>query len=304
MSNNYTYKFTVFTPTFNREAFLINIYESLKRQTFKDFEWLIIDDGSTDDTESLVQGFIEEKLFPLRYIKQDNKGKHVAINTALEKAAGELFVIIDSDDYCKDNALERLLFHWENIPEDRKDKFSGVMSLCADSNDHLIGKKFPVDIIDSTWLDIFFKYNVKGDKWGFIKTKVWREYPFPIIKGEKFLSEGLIWNRIGIKYNIRFVNEKLLTANYQFGGLSALSVKLRAKNPNGAILYYKEFLSLPVNFVWKIRNLINYLRFSFHSKNGILKQIFDLEVTILKIIAIFLIPLAYVVYRTDLIKIR
>ena len=300
----YSCKFTVFTPTFNREKLLVNLYDSLKRQTFKNFEWLIVDDGSTDNTESLVKGWIKEKFVQIRYIKQKNQGKFIAINTGVQEALGELFLITDSDDYCEDNALEKFLFCWKNIPANKKTEFTGVMALCVDKNNQIIGDEFPTDIFDYSWIDLRFKFNIKGDKWGFYKTEILKEYPFPVIDNEKFLTEGLIWNRIGLKYKIRFINEKLLVVNYQKDGYSSHSLKLRMIYPLGAILYYKEFLSLPVNFIWKMRNFINYLRFSFHAKKNIFLQINIINNFWLKLISPIILFISYLFYIIDTTKIK
>ena len=106
-------KITIFTPTYNRDYIIINLYKSLLIQTLKDFEWLIIDDGSTDNTELLVSSFIKDNKINIRYIKQQNGGKHRAINKALEEAKGELFFIVDSDDQLVDNAIERILYYFD-----------------------------------------------------------------------------------------------------------------------------------------------------------------------------------------------
>lgn len=304
MNNSYSYKFTIFTATFNRSLLLVNVYESLKRQTFKDFEWLIVDDGSTDDTDNLVSVWLKEKIIPIRYIKQSNQGKHVATNLGVQKALGEFFLIVDSDDYFVDNALEKFIFYWEKIPAGQINSFSGIMANCVDKQGLLIGGKFPKDIFDEYFINTFYKFNVKGDKCGFFKTEILKEYPFPVIDNEKFLTEALVWNRISLKFKTRFINEELLIVNYQKDGLSGSSLKLRARYPLGAVLYYKEFISLPVSVLWKIRNLINYLRFSFHSGKNIFSQIFLLDNLFFKLISIILLPVSYFIYRSDIVKIK
>lgn len=134
LSAGYQYKFTVFTPTYNRVQTLSRVYESLQVQTFSDFEWLIVDDGSVDRTRELVEGWQMEACFPIHYLWQENQGKHVAFNYALQEARGELFLTLDSDDACVPEALERFYFHWNAIPENRKGQFSAVTALCKDQN--------------------------------------------------------------------------------------------------------------------------------------------------------------------------
>jgi len=304
MNNSYSFQFTIFTATFNRGHLLANLNNSLKTQSFKNFEWIIVDDGSTDNTENLVSGWIKENNIPIRYFKQKNQGKHVAINLGVREAKGEFFLIIDSDDYCVNNALEKFMFYRNTIPKEKINEFVGIMSVCKDKNGKTIGDEFPSQIIDTSIIDMCYRLKIKGDKWGFLKTEILKEYPFPIINNEKFLPEALVWNRIGLKYKIRFINEKLLVVEYQKDGLSSSSIKIRVKNPLGVTLYYKEFLSLPVSFMWKIRNLINYIRFSFHAKKNIIKQISCLDNFSLKLIYPILIPTAYFMYINDNKKIK
>ncbi|MDD3024884.1 MAG: glycosyltransferase family A protein [Syntrophomonadaceae bacterium] len=262
---SYKYLFTVFTPAYNRRHTLHRVYDSLKSQTFRDFEWLIVDDGSTDGTLDLVDQLKQEAAFPVRYFYQDNSGKHVAINRAVREAEGELFVIFDSDDSCTPEALERFKYHWEAIPEDRRAHFSGVTCHCVDQRGQLIGNSFPLDVLDSDHIEIQVKYKSAGEKWGFNLTDILKEFPFPEISGERFITEAVVWNRIAQKYKRRFVNDKLRIFYHTPDGLSALSVMKRAKSPCGARLYYQESAALPVPAGWKARSLLNYIRFSFHA---------------------------------------
>ncbi len=206
---DYTYQFTVFTPTYNRGHTLHRVYESLAAQTFRDFEWLIVDDGSADDTCRCVSHWIEQADFPIRYLWQRNSGKHVAFNRAVREAKGRFFVPADSDDRFVPTALERFLFHWNTIPESRRREFTGVACLCMTERGDVIGDQFPFDPTDSDSLEISYKYKVRGEKWGFHRTDVLRQFPFPEIPGVGFVPEGIVWNQIARKYKIRFINEAL-----------------------------------------------------------------------------------------------
>lgn len=138
------YTFTVFTPTFNRAASIHRVYESLQSQTFRDFEWLIVDDGSEDDTADLVRRWIKEADFPIEYMKQNHAGKHIAWNYALQKAKGYFFIIADSDDAFVPNALERLLEVYKSIPEKDAAKYRGVTCRCiTDEALWLVPRRFP-----------------------------------------------------------------------------------------------------------------------------------------------------------------
>src|SRR5216684_6062284 len=157
-NTNYRYVFTVFTPTFNRSLTLSRVYESLRLQTFRDFEWLIVDDGSTDGTGELVEKWQTESGFPIRYIYQENQGKATAFNRGVREAQGELFLTLDSDDACVMQALERFKYHWDKIPPNQRDKFSAITVLCQDQKGRLVGDRFPRDVLDSDCIELVFKY--------------------------------------------------------------------------------------------------------------------------------------------------
>ena len=172
----YKYTFTVFTPTYNRVNTLPRCYTSLLSQDFKDFEWLIVDDGSTDNTKELIESFISENKINIRYVYQVNSGKHVATNKGVDLAQGKYFFILDSDDALTSSSLTNLLNAYNSIPEMQKESFTGVEGLSYTFDGKLIGTEFPslngFDMFDSSYLDMRLKYNVLGDKHGFIKTDI------------------------------------------------------------------------------------------------------------------------------------
>lgn len=209
------FKFTVFTPTYNRAGTLQRVYDSLCAQTFRDFEWLIVDDGSTDHTRVLVEAWQAEAPFLLRYLYQPNQHKKAAHNLGIREAQGELFLTLDSDDTCKPEALERLWFHWQAIPEQVHKRFSGVSVLCADEHGQVVGSLFPAyphgGWVDSDSVEIAFRYRVHGEKWGFHRTDVLREFPFPQEGVAGLVPESIVWESIAGHYQTRFVNEVLRT---------------------------------------------------------------------------------------------
>lgn len=201
--------FSVFTPTWNRIDSLKLVYECLSRQSFLDFEWIIVDDGSTDDTRAIVESWINDNvLFPIKLIVQENSGKHIAQNKAVEIAKGLLFLPLDSDDTIVDNALEVLYEAWMSIPEQERESFSGIGVHCKDLSGNLIGTKWPNGRIVSNDLEIVFKYHVKGEKWGPIRTDIMRKYKNAEVKGH-FLSESTVWFRIAKHYKKLYIDEAL-----------------------------------------------------------------------------------------------
>lgn len=258
--------FTVFTPTYNRAHNLPRVYESLKKQTYKEFEWLIVDDGSSDGTADLVKKWQNEGVLTIRYFYQENRGKHIAINRGVSEANGDLFLFTDSDDWLVPHALERLVFNWNDIPEAERKKVSGVTFLCMYSDGKIVGARIPANVFISDPITLATKYRVRGDKRGFHRTEILKRYPFPDFPGEKFVPEGLMWNRIACDYNIRFADEALEVVEYQQDGLSASGKYIRVRNPSGSREYNFEFTQLPLPLRHKLKAFINYFRFSAHGK--------------------------------------
>lgn len=263
---------TVFTPTYNRAYILRQLYDSLCHQANKNFEWLIVDDGSTDNTKELVSSFILENKIPIRYIWQINGGKHAAINIGINEASGDLFFIVDSDDYILDNAIELIEKEFKAIEHD--EHFCGISGRCQRPDGEMIGNKQSKRIIDATHFDFFHAtYTKVYDRADIYKTSILRKYPFPIIENEKFVAESIVWNRISYDgYLLRFINEPYTVCEYREDGLSKASIRNRHKYPILATLLYSELAVYNIPFKYRLRALINYWRFSF-SKKGNKKRI-------------------------------
>lgn len=266
MRSNSKYTFTVFTATYNRADTIGRVYQSLLSQTMRDFEWVIVDDGSADETASVVKAWRESSPFPITYFRQENSGKHTAINKGVSLAKGYFFLIVDSDDYCRPEALEEILAAWNSIDQDQNSEFAGIGSLMAFETGSIVGSKFPGSYLDSNTIEMETVHRIVGDKWLCIRTDVLCEHKFPVFPGEKFLAEGVVWQRISKKYKFRFINKSLLVVEYRDDGLSKKSLVNRIRNPAGACLYYSELAKSVSSPKWKIRAFLNYLRFSLHRK--------------------------------------
>lgn len=232
---------TVFTPTYNRAYLLPQLYESLKRQTSFDFEWLVIDDGSTDDTEALVESWCAgNDPFPIRFYKKENGGKHQAINMALPLARGKLFFIVDSDDYLTDTSIETIIRICRTLPKDSTKKFAGVAG-CKGKNAHQIfGTTFSGEILDCSTLDRD-RNGISGDKAEVFYTEVLRQYPFPEFDGEKFVTEAAVWDRMALDgYVLRYFNEVIYVCAYLEDGLTHQGLDLYYKNPMGYGYYLRQ----------------------------------------------------------------
>jgi len=257
-------KFSILTATYNRESKLHALYESLCMQTFEDFEWIVVDDGSVDNTASVVKSWCDAKLIDIQYVKQGNGGKHRALNRGMSMVNGDWVAIIDSDDSVTPDCLERVARSIEKANLDLKTEIAGVVFLSKYASGKVVGSSFPhKEYIGKTY-EYYSEYKLTGDKFDFYRSSVLREFPFPEFYGENFLAEGIVWNRINKKYDCLFVNEALQIVEYQEDGLSGNSIMLRIKSPNGAAALYSEGMTLNVPVLKKLRYASNYYRFKYH----------------------------------------
>lgn len=260
---------TVFTPTYNRAHLLHRLYESLCKQSFNDFEWVIVDDGSNDDTEEIVKSQFFNQNFTVRYYSQENGGKHRAVNRGVKEAKGELFFIADSDDILPSDALEIVAKQYGAIKNDNS--FAGVAGLDGTFDGKVIGSGLPQDVIDDTSTNLRCKLGVTGDMKEVFRTDVLREFPFPEIKGEIFCPEDLIWNRIAKKYKLRNFNMIIYLAEYQNDGISAGITRARMNSPVASMMTYAELTQYDIPHIQKVKAAINYWRFRLcsHGKKDV-----------------------------------
>lgn len=258
--------FTVFTPTYNRARLLPRLYDSLCKQSFRDFEWVIVDDGSTDETKSLSLSLSQGKgsFFPVRYFYQENGGKHRAINRGVKEAEGELFFIVDSDDVLPPDALHVVAEQYEEIRSNNR--FAGVCGLDGTFKGDVIGNGLPAESMDLSSVDIRFKFGVIGDMKEVFRKDVLKEFSFPEIEGERFCPEMLVWNRIATKYILRYFNRIIYSVEYQNDGITSNIIKARMHSPTATMMAYAEMLKYDVPYIVKMKSAINYWRFRFCSK--------------------------------------
>jgi glycosyltransferase involved in cell wall biosynthesis len=297
------YLFTVFTPSFNRMGTLPRVYQSLQRQTCRDFEWLIVDDGSTDGTKALITQWQAESNFPIRYIFQENQGKPAAFNHGVREARGQLLLTLDSDDECVPEALERFKYHWDSIPASEKEKFSAVTVLCKDQYGNLVGDKFPRDIFDSNTIEVTFKFGVGGEKWGFQRVDVLKQFPFPSIPNAKFISESLVWYDLSRKYQTRYVNEALRIYHVNDGAADHLST-LSPGVLSGRAYLHRFVLNELIDWLYRtprsiLRSAINFSRYSFGLGISPATQIRQVRSTMAKLLVAAALPLGFAMSIRD-----
>jgi len=287
-------KITVFTPTYNRGYIIKKLYNSLVSQTYTNFEWMVVDDGSEDDTENICNHFIQENLIDIKYLKQKNGGKHRALNNAVKKAQGELFFVVDSDDQLTENALERIAFYYNKIKNDNS--IGGVFGVKALFSGKLPGDELPFSELKCSNLDFRYKYNIKGDMAEVFRTNVLRKYPFPEYENEKFCPEALVWNRVAQDYQLYIFNEIIYLCDYLDDGLTRKIVKIRMESSQASMDTYAELCHSPVPWLQRMKARINFWRFSFNSDVEFSKRIKRMSGWLHNLIAI---PTGYLMYLND-----
>ncbi|MEB4869807.1 glycosyltransferase family 2 protein [Priestia megaterium] len=256
---------TVFTPTYNRAYCIHQCYESLKRQTCTDFIWLIIDDGSTDNTKEIVDGWINENIIKIKYHWQNNQGMHGAHNTAYELIDTELNVCIDSDDYMLDDAVEKIIDMWKKYGSN---EIGGIIGLDANHNNDIIGTRLPEHITCSTLFDLYNKYSVTGDKKLVYRTSLAKKYPYPLFENERYVGLAYKYHMIDKQYKMLLMNEIICCVEYLEDGSSRNMLNQYRKNPRGFAFYRKEMMKLPfASRSFKFRQAIHYVSSSLIGKN-------------------------------------
>lgn len=249
---------TVLTPTYNREKTLKRAYESLLSQSKKDFEWIIVDDGSTDNTKSLIEGFINENKLDIKYIYKTNGGKHTALNVGTNKAKGELLLILDSDDYLSDDAIELCYKYWKKYKDDKT--ICGMTFLRHIENPIYKDKLFDECVSNM----IEFKYNkgILADMCEVMRTDVLRQYPYPVFENERFLSEVIVVGEMAKRYQTAYIPKEIYFTEYLDTGLSRNWFKLVINNPLGARANNLLFMSKEFKFKIRLKNCIMFDVFS------------------------------------------
>jgi glycosyltransferase involved in cell wall biosynthesis len=265
---------SVVTATYDRAGTLARLYESLVNQTYADFEWIVVDDGSEDATESIVRAWMADEAVDIVYVRQPNRGKHVAVNRGVERARGELTTVIDSDDRYLPGALEVLTRRWYEIPLHDRPRFAGVRALCAFENGEIVGDEYPVDPLDCDAAELTHVHGVAGDKPILLRTEVLREFPFPF-EHVGYVTEALVWHRIALRYLERHVNEVVVIVEYRDDGLSARANELLVRGAPASRQYFLEEAQIPhrVSLRRRVRAHANYVRYSLHAATGLRQQL-------------------------------
>ena len=233
---------TIFTPTYNRKKTIGRTYESIKAlnldisdKRLVSYEWIIVDDGSTDDTQLLVKQWCEDNDIAIRYYYQQNQGKHVAMNFAVQQARGKFWLTIDSDDTILPNALLKYLKVWYSINKTERDNFCGVSARCVDSDGNIVGDKLPFQPMDVSFTELRMKYRIEGEMLEMFRVDVLRQYPFPKYDTRmRFCPEAIAWFEMAKKYKLRVVDMAVRTYFYD---ASTSLIKERSEKRSAANYY-------------------------------------------------------------------
>ena len=249
-------RLTVFTPAYNRAHTLPRTYESLCNQKCKDFCWLIIDDGSTDDTEQLVKGWMEkDNGFEIQYIYKENGGMHTAHNMAYENITTELNVCVDSDDCMAEDGVAKILKKWDEVKDSG---YAGIIGLDADMNGKIIGKSIPKSMKETTLMG-YYAMGGAGDKKLVYRTDIIKKYPpYPVFEGEKYVALAYKYRLIDQDYKLAVLPQILCNVEYQEDGSSGTMWKQYLKNPKGFAFWRKICMRYPESRKRKIVDCIHY----------------------------------------------
>ncbi|MGV3467180.1 MAG: glycosyltransferase family 2 protein [Heyndrickxia sp.] len=256
---------TIFTPTYNRAYTLHLCYESLKKQTCKDFIWLIIDDGSKDNTKELVEEWIQENAIPIQYHFQKNKGMHGAHNTAYKLMETELNVCIDSDDYMPEDSVEKIITFWRKYGNSN---YAGIVGLDASPNGDIIGTRLPENLKEATLTDLYGKFKIKGDKKLVYRTELTKKTPpYPLFPNEKYCPLSYKYILIDQECPLLIMNEVLCCVEYLEDGSSMNIIHQYRRNPNGFAFFRRIAIKYAPSFKEKFRESIHYVSSNIMIRN-------------------------------------
>lgn len=255
---------TILTPVYNRQYMIENLYNSLLRQTSKNFEWLIVDDGSTDNIKSWVENVKQESPIKIRYIYQKNGGKHRALNTGISQIDSEMTFIVDSDDYIKDDAIDTINKYYEKYKLDNS--ICGFSFLRCYPDGKINGPKFKNDEYRSDYIKCRLNQNIWGDKAEVYYTKCLKEYPFLEVPGEKFLVESYVWAQLALKYDMIHINRAIYVGNYLEDGLTSSMNKRKFDSPIGYMEKSKILCNSKANLKIKCKSMLLYTAYGLVAK--------------------------------------
>ena len=255
----------IITTTYNRDYCIHQVYESLRKQQCKDFMWLVVDDGSDDNTKEIIQGYIAEGIIEIEYIYQENQGMTAARNTAYENIYTEICTIIDSDDWMEDGGVEKIINYWKAYGSE---SVAGIIALNRRTDGDLSARNLPQGIKQCTLFDLHEKYKCKGDKKLIYRTDIAKKYPYPRFEGEKVFPASYKFRLIDLDYEMLLMNDTVCIVDVNESGLSFDILNQYRKNPKGFSFYRNEMMRISNNPLYRIRQAIHYIASSKFSNDS------------------------------------
>lgn len=261
---------TIITPTYNRAENILNLYKSLESQTNKDFCWLVVDDGSLDDTFNVISNLKGNASFEITCLRKENGGKHTALNYGIKEIKTELTMIVDSDDIITEDAVQNII--------DIHNKYSSYKEISSYTflkgySDGRVIVPIDKDEFVANYIDYRIKKNRPGDMAEIFKTKFLKKHPFPEFDGEKFISEDVVWIEIGKISNSVYVNKVIYICEYLSGGLTDNDKKMKFASPLGSMMRGKQLMSKECGLKENIRGAIIYNCYKMECPNQIKIQL-------------------------------
>ena len=286
-------KLSIITPTYNRAHLLPVLYKSLTRQTCKDFEWIVIDDGSTDNTDDLILQWKDEADFDVIFVRKENGGKHTALNASHPYIHSNLVLIADSDDWLVDEAVQTIVDDWKRFEDDCG--ICGISYLRGSDPEHSLGGRHyrkPEEISDF----ITIKVNDSSDcgSCETIRADVFKEYPFPEYPDEKFIGESYLWFNAGYKYKTVYIDKILYITEFFDDGLTRAGRKLRYNSPNGSMIVANYGTARGIKNSFRVKQAILYNCYAYKTGTGFVNRMKQAKSKVMTCIGI--IP-GYLLYK-------
>ncbi|MDR5771927.1 MULTISPECIES: glycosyltransferase family A protein [unclassified Caballeronia] len=258
---------SVITASYNRAAQLPSLFASLEKQSDRDFEWIVVDDGSVDNTRALCERWADQVDWPLRYIQKPNGGKHTALNRGFALAKGELIITVDSDDTLALDAIATIRENWSScrtIPD-----VCGMSFLRLRADGRVIGDRFEPDRELATYIDMRINRGVRGDKAEVWRADILKQFPFPEVEGERFMMESAVWGMIGRRYRMLHVNIGFYVCEYLSDGLTRGGAALTVLCPVGSAHGIRWAIAPPVNMRTRIVMTWRLIAYEFLARRSV-----------------------------------
>ena len=293
--------FTIYTATYNRKDLLPRAYESVKKQRYRDFEWLIVDDGSTDGTEELVRQWQKEADFPIVYVWQQNGGKHTALNTIIDTFNGEFVTSLDSDDEMMPETLERFKYHWDNLNAEDKKRVGFMTCLSKDQNGNISGDPYPKDVQVDDMIKMYIVKKIKGEKGGAIKRETLKMYRYPPDIRNVYVPEEVFIQKMAKDWKTLCINEVLRIYWVDERDDHDGENMNKPKNYPGNRLLHLAYLNYSMRLFWYVpkvffANAVYFAALSFLLKKGIRQQWKDIQTFSGKLLWLLALPFGYILY--------